>query len=170
MKLFSAYAAPGLTALIILLGASSTVAQSSPQPPAIGAGADPTLTISGVRRAQIRVAFPAAELDSSLRGEYLEAAREVEQTLRDDLEQTVVFNTQGPTELAVLSLTGDRSQDFEQYRSLGNEVVLLASIKPEGDRLVLDGWVYDLPSKQSILGKRFRGTLDQTRLIAHYLA
>ncbi len=156
--------------LLILTGASAAVGQNSAESPQLGGGVDPTLTIDGVGRAQIRIAFPAADVDSSLTGEYLEAAREVEQTLRDDLEQTIVFNTQGPTELAVLSLTGDRSQDFEQYRSLGNEVVLLATIKPEGDKLVLDGWVYDLPSKQSILGKRFRGTLAQTRLIAHYLA
>ncbi len=156
--------------MLLLVGAWPAMAQNSATPPELGAGVDSTLTIDGGVRAQIRVAFPAAEIDSSLSGEYLEAAREVEQTLRDDLEQTIVFNTQGPTELAVLSLTGDRTQDFEQFRSLGNEVVLLASIKPEGDKLVLDGWVYDLPSKQSILGKRFRGTLAQTRLIAHYLA
>ncbi|MEM7351408.1 MAG: hypothetical protein AAF657_11420 [Acidobacteriota bacterium] len=133
-------------------------------------GIDPTLVVTGVGRAQVRLAFPSAEIDRTLRGEYAEAAREIEQTLRDDLEQTIVFNTQGPAELAVLSLTGDRAQDFEQYRSLGNQVVLLATIKPEGDRLVLDGWVYDLPSKQSILGKRFRGTLSQARLIAHNMA
>ncbi len=171
MKRSSAAAGCRAALVLTLTGAFAAFAQSSPTPSSgIPEGVDPTLVISGEGRTQVRIAFPAAEIDSSLRGEYLEAAREVEQTLRDDLDQTQVFNTQGPTEIAVLALTGDRAQDFEQYRSLGNEVVLLATIKPEGDRLVLDGWVYDLPSKQSILGKRFRGTLAQTRLIAHYLA
>ena len=82
--------------------------------------------------------------------------RHIEQTLRDDLQQTILFNAQGPTELAVLVLTGKRDQDFEQYRSLGNDVVLLTAIKKEGDKLTLDGWVYDLPSKQSILGQLFQ--------------
>ena len=119
---------------------------------------------------QMRLAVPDAKIDSALSGDYLQAAKEIEQTLRDDLEQMILFNVQGPTELSVLVLTGNRDQDFDQYRSLGNEVVLLTEIKQEGDRLTLDGWVYDLPSRQSILGKRYRGTLDQARLVAHYMA
>ena len=108
--------------------------------------------------------------DDALRGDAAQGAREVEQTLRDDLEQDPIFNVQGPAELAVVTLSGDRDRDFEQYRSLGNEVVLSVSLKQEGDRLVLDGWAFDLPSKQSILGKRFRGTPAQARRIAHYMA
>ena len=135
-----------------------------------GAGAEPVIRISEGGISQVRLAFPSMEYDSSLNGAYLEAAREVEQTLRDDLEAMAVFNTQGPAELSVLALTGQRDHDFEQYRSLGNSVVLLASIRLEDSKLVLDGWAWDLPSKQSILGKGYRGTLDQSRLIAHYLA
>ncbi len=158
-------------ALLLALTSAVALAQSPPEtPPQIGQGVDHTLVMTEHARSRVRLAFPAAEVDAELSGELLEAAREVEQTLRDDLDQTSVFNSQGPTELAVLTLTGDRTQDFEQYRSLGNEVVLLAALKREGDKLVLDGWVYDLPSKQSILGKRYRGTLSQARLIAHYLA
>ena len=133
-------------------------------------GETQTLVLEGGTRTQIRLAFPAAEHDPSIAGDAVHAAREIEQTLRDDLEQDPIFNTQGPTELAVVALSGDRDRDFEQYRSLGNEVVLLTNLKQEGDKLVLDGWAYDLPSKQSILGKRFRGTRSQTRLIAHYMA
>jgi TolB protein len=135
-----------------------------------GVGSEPVIRISEGGISQVRLAFPAMEYDSSLRGAYLEAAREVEQTLRDDLEDMEVFNTQGPAELSVLALTGQRDHDFEQYRSLGNSVVLLASIRLEDNKLVLDGWAWDLPSKQSILGKGYRGTLEQPRLIAHYLA
>ncbi len=173
MKIFKPY----LNALLLMLASAtavaaqgSTPAPDNTTPPRIGAGADQTIEITQGARTQVRLAFPATEIDRGLRGEVLEAAREIEQTLRDDLDQTAVFNSQGPTELSVLTLTGDRAQDFEQYRSLGNEVVLLATIKQEGDKLVLDGWVYDLPSKQSILGKRFRGTRSQARLVAHYLA
>ncbi len=148
----------------------ATPASGQETPPPAATGSDPWVVMGPGGRTLVRLAFPAAEIDRGLRGETLEAAKEIEQTLRDDLDQTAVFNSQGPTELAVLTLTGDRTQDFEQYRSLGNEVVLLSTIKLEGDKLVLDGWVYDLPSKQSILGKRFRGTLAQARLVAHYLA
>lgn len=133
-------------------------------------GDTPTIVVTGEGRSQVRLAFPEAQYDTSLTGRALEAAKEIEQTLRDDLDHATIFNTQGPTELSVLALTGQREHDFEQYRSLGNEVVLLTTIKLEGDKLALDGWAYDLPTQQSILGKRFRGTLDQPRLIAHYLA
>ncbi len=168
---------PCFNALLLMLATAATAAAAQGSTPAtgkdtpqIGQGADQTIEISKGARSQVRLAFPATEIDRGLRGETLEAANEIEQTLRDDLDQTAVFNSQGPMELSVLTLTGDRTQDFEQYRSLGNEVVLLATIKLDGDKLVLDGWVYDLPSKQSILGKRFRGTRAQARLVAHYLA
>lgn len=128
------------------------------------------IVVSDGGRSQVRLAFPQAELDAGLSGAFLDAAREVEQTLRDDLQSDVLFNVQGPTELSVLTLTGQREHDFEQYQSLGNDVVLLVSLKQEDDRIVLDGWVYDLPSQQSILGKRFRGTVQQARLVAHYLS
>lgn len=130
---------------------------------------DPTLVLEQ-GRAQIRLAMPAATVDSTLRGDMLQAAREIEETLRNDLDRMPLFETQGPTELSVLALTGVREDDFDQYRSLGNDVVLLTEIQLDGDKLALDGWIYDLPSKQSVLGKRYRGTVDQARLVAHYLA
>lgn len=153
-------------ALPSVAGAQTPPADTQEAPPSD----TQTIRISEGGRSQVRLAFPDAEYDSSITGAYLEAAREIEQTLRDDLENMIVFNTQGPAELSVLALTGQRAHDFEQYRSLGNSVVLLASIRLEGDKLALDGWAWDLPSQQSILGKRYRGTLDQPRLIAHYLA
>lgn len=159
------------TALFSLLLTTGALAAQDPASPQGPQGDDATIVIDRpVGQAQVRLAMPASKIAPTLTGDYLQAAREVEQTLRDDLEQMILFNVQGPTELSVLVLTGNRDQDFDQYRSLGNQVVLLTEIKQEGDRLTLDGWVYDLPSRQSILGKRYRGTLDQARLVAHYMA
>lgn len=166
-----------LLAGALLAGSPALLAQT---PPPVESLAGPTPALppdshllvidGGNRRAQVRLAFPKVDTDVALAGDYLQAAREIEQTLRDDLAYTGIFNLQGPVELAVLSLNGDRQHDFEQYRSLGNEVVLLATLQREGDRLTLDGWVYDLPSRQSVLGKRYRGTTDQARQLAHYLS
>ncbi|MEM6794551.1 MAG: hypothetical protein AAF725_11265 [Acidobacteriota bacterium] len=157
--------AAGLLAALILTVAGESRAQD---PQAGGDIWDLVITTQTLKR--VRVAFPAAKIDPSLTGDALQAAREVEQTLRDDLDQMILFNVQGTTELSVLVLTGDRDQDFDQYISLGNQVVLQTEIKMEDGKLVLDGWVNDLPSRQSILGKRYRGTLEQARLIAHYLS
>ncbi len=158
--------------LILILGSAvpATAQEPSTPPPGTPSGEDATLILDGKARSQVRLAFPAAELDPSLSGDFRYAAQEIEQTLRDDLVASRIFNIQGPTELSVLVLTGNRDHDFEQYRSLGNDVILLATIKQEGDRLVLEGRVYDLPSRQSIAGKRYRGELDQGRRVAHTLA
>ncbi|MDA8016857.1 MAG: hypothetical protein MPN21_05350 [Thermoanaerobaculia bacterium] len=152
-----------LLAGTVLLG---TPAQSQDEQPT---GDETTLELTTGGRAAVRLAYPAGEVDEALSGDYLAAAQEIEQTLRDDLAQTKLFDTQGPAELSVLVLTGQRDADFDQYASLGNEVILLTSVSREGDRVVLQGWVYDLDSKQSILGKRYRGTLEQARKVAHTL-
>ena len=129
---------------------------------------DVTLVISEGQAARIRLAFPAADVRGQLTPAGRAAKDELEEALREDLRRTGIFEIQGPDALSVLELTGDQSKDFEQYRSLGNEAVLLAEIYQEGAaRLVLEGRVYDLASGQSILGKRYRGTFDLSRRIAH---
>lgn len=158
------------TYLVAVASVTATRAAAQEQTPPKEEGSDATIVLTDRTRERVRLAFPKAELDSSISGDDLYAAQEIEQTLRDDLDYSRVFNVQGPTELSVLTLTGDRTQDFEQYRSLGNEVVLFASIRREDDKLVLEGWVYDLPSRQSITGKRYRGLSSQARRIAHTMA
>ncbi len=143
--------------------------------PFAAAGQEPApetaeLDITQDVRTRVRLAFPKVTFDASLGATDRDVAEEVEQTLRDDLEYMGIFNIQGPTELSVLALTGDHEHDFEQYRSLANEVVLLAAVKREGDKIVLEGRVYDLASRQSVTGKRYRGQPSQGRRIAHTLA
>ena len=167
----------GLSALIFALSLTFVLSPAAPAsaqtetapPPPEAQPEEVDLTLGG-GRAQIRLAFPKATYDESLSTSDQEIAQEIEQTLRDDLEYTGIFNIQGPTELAVLSLTGNREHNFEQYRSLRNEVLLLATVKREGDRIALEGRLYDLPSSQSIAGKRYRGKNAQARRIAHTMA
>ena len=152
-----------LATVLLTLLAVPALAQNQPS------GDEATVELNPNGRAAVHLAYPAGEVDGGMSGDYLAAAQEIEQTLRDDLAQTKLFSTQGPAELSVLVLTGQRDSDFDQYRSLGNEVILLTSVSKEDDRIVLQGWAYDLASKQSILGKRYRGTLDQARKVAHTL-
>jgi TolB protein len=49
-------------------------------------------------------------------------------------------------------------------------MLLQNEIKLEGDRLVLEGRLVDLASRQTIVGKRYRGTFDLARRIAHTFA
>lgn len=152
--------------LLATLALLSTVPTSGQE----GTGETASIELNPDARTQVRLAFPAVDVAPGLSAGELQAAREIEQTLRADLDEMDLFNVMSPVEMSVLSLTGVAEQDFEQYRSLGNEVVLLATVRPEEGKMVLEGRVYDLASQQSILGKRYRGEPEQARRIAHTLA
>ncbi|HVS65835.1 MAG TPA: Tol-Pal system beta propeller repeat protein TolB [Thermoanaerobaculia bacterium] len=126
-----------------------------------------TAVLSGDQRAKVRLAFPASARPPAPPPEAERAIGELEATLRNDLVLSGIFDVAGPEELSAARITGDRDQDFEQYRALGNEVVLLNEMKLEGDKVVLEGVLYDLASKSFILGKSYTATFDLARTVAH---
>jgi TolB protein len=126
-----------------------------------------TIELTRDQRAKVRLAYPASKRPPAPPPEAERAIEELEATLRNDLELSGIFDVAGPEELSVVQLTGDRDRDFEQYRSLGNEVVLLNEIRLDGDKVVLQGVLYDLASKSFILGKNYSATYDLARTVAH---
>ncbi|MEO8197126.1 MAG: hypothetical protein ABI689_10425, partial [Thermoanaerobaculia bacterium] len=155
--------------------AAPASAQDAPaNPAAAAAGASgTTITIvmpDGSTRAQIVLAVPPPANLAALQGTAGNAARTLDQTLRRDLDKSGIFRLQEADELAVLTLTGDLAHDADQYRSLGAEMLLQNEIKQDGDRLVIEGRLIDLASRQPIVGKRYRGTFDLSRRIAHTFA
>ncbi len=145
--------------------APQTEPETPPLPPT-----DVVVELSGGTTDLLRLALPAFTQPEPLVGTARTAGTEVEQTLRADLDATEVFAVQGPTELAVLSLTGDPASDLVQYQSLGNQFLLSATLLREADRLVLEATLYDLSAGKSILGKRYRAGFDRARDVAHTLA
>ncbi len=131
---------------------------------------DIVLTLSGGQRPLVRLAIPTAGFGGTASTEGATAVREIEGTVRADLDSSRIFVIQGASELAALQLTGDDARDRELYRSLGNEVVLHMDLQEEAGRLVLEGRVVDLESGQTVLGKRYRGEFPLARRIAHTLA
>ncbi len=165
--------APLLPAALALAAGAATLLAPLPAlggPQAGDEKPDVVLTLRAGERPMVRLAFPAARMRGPFSAEAAEAAREVEETLRNDLEYSRIFVIQGPAELAALSLTGEAARDAELYRSLGNEVVLETDIEQQGDRLVIEGRVSHLESGQSVLGKRYRGELRLARRLAHTLS
>ncbi len=138
--------------------------------PSTSPGSEVTVELRPGEEAPLKLAAPAFKVRGTLSAAAQQAAAQLEQTVRTDLEHTGIFVIQGPPELAAAQLTGDPSHDFEQYRSLGNEVLLLGELYEEGGRLALEGRVYDLKSGQSILGKRYRGGFELSRRMAHSFA
>lgn len=161
----------------ILLGSvlSATIASAaSPQSQALSQEPKPpessksiTLVLKGEQRPLLHLAFPHIKGQDALSGEAAAAGATLEATLRSDLNYSGIFEIQGPDQLSVLQLTSDPKHDDEQYRSLGNEILLSADLAQEGDKLVLTGRVIDLKSGKVIVGKRYRGGLDLARRIAH---
>ncbi len=164
------------------LAGSGLVGQQEPrpavQPPAAAAGGATSAAPpqaqeivlympDGSVRSQIVLAFPAVTGLDNLPEPARAAARTLEETLRADLDRAGIFRFLAPEETAVLTLNGDAGHDAEQYRSIGAEMLLAAEAKTEGDRLVLEGRLIYLANGEAIVGKRYRGTFDLSRRIAH---
>jgi TolB protein len=151
---------------------------TSAQPPAETPQAQPpnpndsqvTLELRRGQRPLIRLAFPAFRGTEALSGPAAGAAREIEATVRQDLQLSGYFEIQGPTQLRGLALTGDPARDVPTYRTAGNEVLLLGDVRGEPDRIVFEGRLFDLGSGQAILAKRYRGEYRVARRIGHTFA
>ena len=169
MRSTTALFAPLLAAGLTAAGAQSPPPESPAPPPPVGDGITVVLD-RGSQVAVVLLAFPTTPGLSALQGVAANAGRELERTLRRDLERSGIFEVLGPDQLAVLSLTGDLARDADQYRSLGASMLLQNEVKLEGDRIVLEGQLIDLASRQRIIGKRYRGTFDLARRIAHAFA
>jgi TolB protein len=124
-----------------------------------------TITLDrGVQARKIKLAFPA------FRGTAGAPGRELEETVRHDLDLSGYFEIQGPDALSGLALSGDVQKDLPAYRSTGNEVLLLGDMRTEGDKLVFEGRVLDLGSGQAVLAKRYSGPFPVSRRMAHTFA
>ncbi len=121
------------------------------------------------QRAQIRIAVPDAGTTNAT-SRAREAAAELTRVLRSDLDSSGVFAVQGPEQLSVLNLSGDRERDAPRYQSLGNEFLLESAVREEGGLLVLEGRVFQLTGGETIIGKRYRGGYELVRRIAHTFA
>ena len=156
----------------LLCGAPSLGAQQEPETPlpAEQLPSDVEVVLDREAALRLNLAVPRSGRPPGARPEFLDAMSAVEQTLREDLAFTQLFDVQGPEVLSAVRLTGDRAKDLEQYRAYGNEVALLTEFKLSGEELILEGRVYDLASGQFILGKRFNGGIDLARRFAHAMS
>jgi TolB protein len=167
-----------LLALVLTLHAQEAPPPADPNPagaatpgPASGAaGSEVTLELKRNQRALIRLAFPAFRGIQGLAAAEATAAREIEATVRQDLIFSGYFQIQGPSDFGALHLTGEPQRDLDQYRSLGNDVLLSGDVRHEEDRIVFEGRLFDLKGGQSILAKRYRGGDTVARRIGHTFA
>lgn len=120
-------------------------------------------------RSPVRLAFPESKQQNASNG-LAGATRTLDATIRSDLDISGVFNLSGPEDLSVLELSGDTARDLEQYRSLGNQALLIVETSSNGDEMTVEARVIDLPSRQDVYAKRYRGGFDLARRIGHIIA
>jgi TolB protein len=160
-----------LCSLLIAPPASTQEPAQPPAQPSGESGTDLDLILRPGVRTRIRLALPAMTQQPGMTAAAKEAASVLQKTLLGDLEYSGVFDVQDQEILSVLELTGDREKDFPMYRSLGNEMILLGELAEQSGRLVIEARVLDLANFSSICqGKRYRGTFDQARRVAHTYA
>ncbi len=163
-------ALPCLLLLALMAGAQAPPQQQPAAAPPQESPKSVTITLTGGGQRKIKLAFPAFRSLSPLTGEAGGAARELETTVRRDLDVSGYFEIQGPDALSGLALSGDVQKDLGAYRSTGNEVLLLGDLRSEGDKLVFEGRVLDLGSGQAVLAKRYSGPSTVARRMAHTFA
>src|ERR1041384_1143414 len=121
-----------VASLFLLFGLTlpDSSAQQQPPPPADPNPQDDQVTLEIPERGQVqlhRLAFPAFRGTGSLSGAAAEAARELEATVRQDLELSGYFDIQGPD--AFRGLSGDINRDLQIYRAAGSKTLLLGDVR-----------------------------------------
>ncbi len=163
-----------LTSAATLLLAGLTLPRIFAQEPPVDAppAADQSVTLELTRgqRPPMKLAIPPFRGLQALSGGAAQAGREMEATVRRDLENSGYFSILGPDKLGPVTWSGDMKRDVEPFRAAGAETLLLGDLRAEGDRLIYEGRLFDIASGAPILAKRYRGSFTVTRRIAHTFA
>jgi TolB protein len=163
-----------LAAAAVLLGVGLLLPNIFAQePPAEPPQESPNVTLvldPKGQRPLIKLGIPPFRRLSALSGDAARAAEEMEQVVRQDLQNSGYFQISGPDAFRSLQLTGDFNRDLEAYRTTGVETLLIGDLRAEPDKIVFEGRLFDVASGQAILAKRYRGAFPVSRRIGHTFA
>jgi TolB protein len=149
----------GAVVLFVLLTASGPAA---PQKNEVTLG----ISESGARR--INLALPPFRADSS--AALSKAAQVITDTLWGDLEFSGYFNLVNKKYLSYVSGYSEKRVMHKDWLGINAESLVLGRVGSEGEKIVVDGRLYDNRQEQLMMGRRFRGDTEQARNIAHRLA
>ena len=146
-----------LTASLLLAASFSTVAAEGPEISNIieEAGIDP-----------IRIAIPTAATSTGA----LTFARELVETIRDDMDFSGYFSLLYPENETLQDAAAGTEPDFEAWAAAGAEAILLIQVRLKEERYSIDVRMYDPAGKSMILHQRFGGTAEMVRRLAHQIA
>ncbi len=129
----------------------------------------PTIRIVGAGRPKVPIAIPAFEggADPKIPG----AAAALHDVLRDDLLFSNFFSLVPDEYLKLVGSFDDKRGNYKEWQGIGAEALLIGLARADNPTgAVFEGRVYDTAEQRMVLGKRYRGESDQTRLMAHKMA
>jgi len=146
-----------VTVLLVLSLSSQAVSQKN----------EVTLGISESGARSITLALPPFRAESSPGME--KTSQALSDTLRDDLTFSGFFSLVNPKYYSYVTGYSEKRVQYKDWLGIGAESLVLGKVAAEGDKIVVDGRLYDNRQEQLVMGRRFRGDLDMARSIAHRL-
>jgi len=122
--------------------------------------------IEGQGFSRIKIAIPDAVADSLGR----DAAREIVQTVRDDLAFSGYFDVVDPALYAQVPGGAGDTIRFEDWRAIGADAVVTSKVAKSAAHIDLQAKLLDTPSKSTVFARRYGGGPDLLRRVAHQLA
>jgi TolB protein len=98
-------------------------------------------------------------------------ALELIQTVRDDLEFSGYFDVVDPARYNLAAPSGSDGQPaHEAWLSIGADALVRTRLTLAGDRIDLEARLYDNASATTLFARRFAGSRERLRRVAHQLA
>jgi TolB protein len=128
-------------------------------------------TIEGTGFTRISIAIPDASGPAA--GNAL--ARELVETVRADLDFSGYFDVVSPDLYRMVASSPSAANlvngvPYDAWREIGANAVALASVAVRSGRLDVEARVHDAPSRTLVLARRYGGSPDVVRRLAHQIA
>jgi len=152
------------------LGASlqETPSPAGTPPPEAPIPSVPIIRIVGAAKPKQPIALPAFTAGAD--GKVQDAARTIHDTIRDDLDFSGYFAIVPEDYHKLVHSDPGGRINYKEWDGVGADALLVGQTSIEPGNVVFEGKLYDTNEQKLLLGKRYRGEADQSRLIAHKLS
>jgi TolB protein len=154
-----------MTVAALLVSSAALLAQQPPPAPQPAPQGQLTGVITESGFSQVAIAVPPCKTD--VQG--AAAAQEIVSVLTGDLTFSGYFRMVEPSLYAGMN-TGDAQVDFDAWKGMNADYLLLTSLYASGPQLSLEGRLFDVKRKEMVTGKRIKGPAQDSRLLGHNLA
>ena len=128
----------------------------------------PIIKITGAAVEKVPIAIPRFDGGGTPKGQ--EAASALYEVLKDDLLFSNYFKLVPDEYLKLVQPFAGRKTDYKEWQGIGADAVLVGTSRPEAAEITFEARVYDMAEQRLALGKKYRASADQLRLLAHRMA